>query len=210
MELPLPAEADPALRGTWRSAFPARPGDLLNLRDLEQGLEQMKRVPSQEVAIAITPGAQPGESEVVLTLKRGHPLRLTGSGDAAGLQATGRYQGGLYAAWDNPLGCSDLFNASLSHDLTEYQRRSGTRGLGLGYSVPWGYWTFSTSWNQQASVQRLTGLSQELAASGISRNTDLRISYLFYRNQEAALTKRWVGATGPAVLQVVDSMPKPE
>ena len=41
---------------SWRSAFPARPGDLLNLRDLEQGLEQMKRVPIQEVEMEIVPG----------------------------------------------------------------------------------------------------------------------------------------------------------
>ncbi|CAE6865428.1 hypothetical protein R75461_08243 [Paraburkholderia nemoris] len=29
--------ADPATRGTWRTAFPTRAGDLLQLRDLEQG-----------------------------------------------------------------------------------------------------------------------------------------------------------------------------
>lgn len=37
--------------GTWRNAFPAGPGKLLNIRDLEQGLEQMKRVPNQDVTM---------------------------------------------------------------------------------------------------------------------------------------------------------------
>ena len=44
----------------WPSAFPAQPGDLLNLRDLEQGLEQMKRVPSTDVEMEIVPGASAG------------------------------------------------------------------------------------------------------------------------------------------------------
>ncbi|MDR1076905.1 MAG: hypothetical protein LBL59_11690 [Xanthomonadaceae bacterium] len=36
---------------TWRSAFPVRSGDLLDLHVLEQGLEQLKRVPSQDAAM---------------------------------------------------------------------------------------------------------------------------------------------------------------
>ncbi|WP_421028719.1 MULTISPECIES: POTRA domain-containing protein [unclassified Paraburkholderia] len=31
--------AEPSTRGTWKTAFPVTGGDLLNLRDLEQGLE---------------------------------------------------------------------------------------------------------------------------------------------------------------------------
>nr|WP_323744887.1 POTRA domain-containing protein [Noviherbaspirillum soli] len=55
--------ADTVRQFQWRSAFPAAPGDLLNLRDVEQGLEQMKRLPSQDVDIDIMPGEQAGESE---------------------------------------------------------------------------------------------------------------------------------------------------
>ncbi len=50
--------ADEKLRGTWQTAFPIRDGELLNLRDLEQGLEQMKRVSSQDVSMQIVPGVQ--------------------------------------------------------------------------------------------------------------------------------------------------------
>ncbi len=64
------ARAD--VRGTWKSAFPSRPGDLLNLRDLEQGLEQMKRVASQDVDMQIVPTDVPGVSDVVISVKR-HP-----------------------------------------------------------------------------------------------------------------------------------------
>ena len=46
---------DETLRGTWKTAFPTRDGEPLNLRDLEQGLEQMKRVSSQDVSMRIVP-----------------------------------------------------------------------------------------------------------------------------------------------------------
>ncbi|MFV8534997.1 POTRA domain-containing protein, partial [Ralstonia pseudosolanacearum] len=62
------AQAD--VRGTWKSAFPSRSGDLLNLRDLEQGLEQMKRVASQDVDMQLVPTDVPGVSDVVISVKR--------------------------------------------------------------------------------------------------------------------------------------------
>ncbi|WP_268907111.1 POTRA domain-containing protein, partial [Collimonas silvisoli] len=87
--------ADPSLYGTWRNAFPTGPGNLLNLRDLEQGLEQMKRIPSQDVSMEIVPGEMPGESDVVITVKRGKPWKLTGTLDDSGAKGTGKLQAGL-------------------------------------------------------------------------------------------------------------------
>ncbi|CAM3039826.1 Membrane protein [Burkholderia ubonensis] len=46
--------ADEKLRGTWKTAFPTGGGELLNLRDLEQGLEQMKCVTSKMVIVKIS------------------------------------------------------------------------------------------------------------------------------------------------------------
>ena len=39
----------------WQNAFPIREGNLLNLRMLEEGLENMKRVSSQDVSMKILP-----------------------------------------------------------------------------------------------------------------------------------------------------------
>lgn len=55
-------EQTPALK----MAFPGLVGDVLNLRDIEQGMEQLNRLPSQQVTIDIQPGEQPGFSKVVL------------------------------------------------------------------------------------------------------------------------------------------------
>ncbi|MDF2635849.1 MAG: Hemolysin activator HlyB domain protein, partial [Pelosinus sp.] len=55
---------NPDTRANWYTAFPTRPGNILNLRDLEQGLEQIKRVPSQDADMQISPGEKPGESDV--------------------------------------------------------------------------------------------------------------------------------------------------
>ncbi|MGN4062997.1 POTRA domain-containing protein, partial [Burkholderia gladioli] len=86
---------DERLRGTWKTAFPTGNGELLNLRELEQGLEQMKRVTSQDVSMQIVPADEPGESDVVLDVKRGKPWTVVASIDNSGTRATGRLQGNL-------------------------------------------------------------------------------------------------------------------
>ena len=51
---------------SWKSALPVHTGEILNLRDIEQGLEQFKRVPSQDVEIDIAPGRELGESDLII------------------------------------------------------------------------------------------------------------------------------------------------
>jgi hemolysin activation/secretion protein len=175
--------SDPSIRGTWKNAFPLSPGDLLNVRDLEQGLEQMKRLPGQDVDINIVPGALPGESDIVLSVKRGKPWRVTTNLDDSGMHSTGQWQGGLTMALDNPLGISDVFNAGWTHDVTRYRKGSGTRGANLYYSVPFGFWTFTSTWNEYDYEQRIAGISQDFVSSGDSQNVDFKVGYLFHRNQ---------------------------
>jgi len=61
-------------RATAWNAFPIRRGDLLNLRDIEQALENFKRVPTVEADIKILPAegddAVPGESDLVIAWKQ--------------------------------------------------------------------------------------------------------------------------------------------
>nr|WP_319585313.1 POTRA domain-containing protein [uncultured Desulfobulbus sp.] len=113
------AESD--TRATGWNAVPANPGDLLNLRDIEQALENFKRVPTVEADIQITPAegdeALPGESDLVIAWKQRFPLRLTLSADDSGTKATGKYQGSTTLSGDHLLALNDLLYVNLNHDL---------------------------------------------------------------------------------------------
>jgi hemolysin activation/secretion protein len=175
--------ADATTYGTWRNAFPAHAGDLLNLHDLEQGLEQMKRVPNQDVDMQIVPGCATGLSEVVITVKRNKPWTLTLSLDDSGLKSTGQLQAGINFALNNPLGLSDIFNFSYSHDANGHANQYGTRGSNAYYSVPWGNWTLTGTASQYHYHQEIAGLVQSFVSSGDSRTVDLKAEYLIQRDQ---------------------------
>ncbi len=49
---------------TLYSAFPAHSGDVLDLRSIEQGLENLQRLPTVQANMEIVPGDKPGESDI--------------------------------------------------------------------------------------------------------------------------------------------------
>jgi len=179
--------ADEKLRGTWKTAFPTRDGEVLNLRDLEQGLEQMKRVTSQDVSMQIVPGELPGESDVVLDVKRGKPWTVVASVDNSGTRATGKLQGNLSLGIDNPLGLNDVFNVGVSQDLEFGDKRLGSHGWNGFYSIPWGYWTATLSAYTNTYYQQIAGVNQTFIASGNSKTVDFKLVRVLSRSQNDVL-----------------------
>lgn len=175
--------ADPHVYGTWRNAFPTRAGELLNLRDLETGLEQMKRVTNQDVNMQIVPGDVTGESDVVITVARTKPWSLSVSLDDSGLRTTGQLQASTRLVIDNPLGLSDIFNVGYSHDINGHPDKYGTRGAIAYYSIPYGNWIFTASASQYHYHQQIAGAFADFVSSGLSKTIDLKAEYLFERNQ---------------------------
>ncbi|PRF32076.1 ShlB/FhaC/HecB family hemolysin secretion/activation protein [Burkholderia multivorans] len=179
--------ADEKLRGTWKTAFPTGDGELLNLRDLEQGLEQMKRVTSQDVSMQIVPADVPGESDVVLDVKRGKPWTIVASIDNSGTRATGKLQGNLSLGIDNPLGLNDVFNIGVSQDLEFGDKRLGSHGWNGFYSIPWGYWTATLSAYTNTYYQQIAGVNQTFVASGNSKTLDFKLARVLARSQNDVL-----------------------
>ena len=188
--------ADDTAVGAWQTALPARPGDLLNLRDIEQGLEQFKRVPSQDVNIDIAPGEQPGESDLVITAKRTRPWHVVVSLDDSGSRATGRLQGGLNLGLDNPLHLNDVLSLGYNHDVY-HSEGHGTRGNSANYSVPLGNWLFTVALYDYKYHQTVEGSQTTFISSGKSRTTDITVQRVLHRTHqgktalELRIGKRW-------------------
>lgn len=176
------ADGDPLRANAW-NALPAAPGDLLNLRDIEQALENWKRVPTVEADIRIEPGDAPGESDVVVTWKQAFPLRFTLSANDGGSRTTGKYLGNATLSGDNLLALNDLFYYNVSQDMGGGQSGSrGTRGDTLHYSLPFGYWQLAYTRSSNRYHQSVAGASQDYDYRGTSETQDVRLSRLVYRD----------------------------
>jgi len=176
--------ADASPRGTAWNALPINEGDILNLRDIEQGLENFKRVPTAQADIEVTPteaAEQPGDSDLVIRYQQSFPFRLTMSLDDGGSKATGKYQAGATLSYDNWWTLNDLFYASWNRSLGHYGDH-GVNSYTVHYSAPAGYWMLGGTLSGSRYHQQVAGANSAIIYSGQSENAELKLSRLIYRD----------------------------
>ena len=174
------------------NALPVKSGDILNIRDIEQGLENFKRVPTVEADFKIKPSEQrhePGYSDLELAWQQSKPYRIHLGVDDAGSDSTGKYQGTATLSLDHLLTANDLFYASYNHDLGGGDSgKRGTEGYYLSYSIPFQYWLLNTSYSQSDYNQTVAGAQQSYLYSGESKLISADVSRVLYRAAQRKTT----------------------
>ncbi|MFK3703479.1 ShlB/FhaC/HecB family hemolysin secretion/activation protein [Klebsiella sp. NPDC088457] len=139
-----------------RMAFPQAEGQILNLRDLEQGLDQLNRLHSRALTIDILPGSREGFSRVALIATDHHlPVSLSLGADNSGQKSTGSRQMNAQLTVDNPLSLADQWMLSAGRD-SEFHHDRRSRNLQAGVTVPYGYWLFSAQYGWSDFYQTLS------------------------------------------------------
>lgn len=170
-----------------RGAFPNMLGKPLNLRDLEQGLDQLNRLRAFDLTADIAPGALQGGSRIII---RPRSLRKTwglGVGlDNLGSASTGRDRGNLSLSLDSPLELNDYLNLSLSDTLNSDARFSRSRSL--YYGVPYGYWNLAL-YASRAEYWAPVHLRQlTVNSEGRTDQLSLRLDRVLWRGQHHQLS----------------------
>lgn len=171
-------------------------GDILNVRDIEQSLENLKRVPTVEANIEILPSesdkAEVGDSDLKISYNQAFPFRLNLGLDDAGATSTGKWQANSTLSIDNIFSANDLFYSSFTHSIKQKGDNKGRRAsknLTLYYSVPFGYWNLALSHNQSRYHQEVFGaFDNSYIYSGESKTDKLTLSYLLYRDAKRKTT----------------------
>ncbi|MFP1732878.1 ShlB/FhaC/HecB family hemolysin secretion/activation protein [Lonsdalea quercina] len=174
-------------RGRLWNAIPASRGDILNLRDVEQGLENLKRVSSATADIEIVPGEQEGASDLRVNWQEKRPVRLSLGLDDSGSESTGRYLGTATLAIDAPFAQNDLFYANIGRDMFA-QGPYGNRSNTQNYFFPVGYWAFSANYSDYTYHQNIPNANEVLSYNGKSDNVVVTVSRLLFRNQSHKTT----------------------
>lgn len=174
--------SDPKLSGTWRNAFPCHIGDVLNIHDLEQGLEQMRRVPGQEVTLDIKAGSKEGYSIVVLDVKRGKSWSMGLSLDDSGMEDTGRLQSTGSFSLNNPTGLNDVFSFSYTKDIEREDALHGTKNTSFYYALPIGNYTFTADRTYNEYHQIVPAVIP-FSSRGKTTNWNFGLQKVFYRDK---------------------------
>ncbi|KAB2967968.1 ShlB/FhaC/HecB family hemolysin secretion/activation protein [Zoogloea sp.] len=158
-----------------RLALPMAVGDILQLRDIEQGLDQLNRGRGRQAQVRIVPGETPGGSLLDIldppVASAWHPWLGM---DNQGSRSTGsrRLRLGLEAA--DLAGLSETLNLGYTGSLE-------TNALNAGLSLPLGYNTFSllATWSEYQSL-----IGNVALLYGTSTNYAAVWNRLLYRDQD--------------------------
>ena len=183
--------ADGSLRraSSWNTV-PASEGDMLNLRDVEQSLENFKRVPTADADIQIVPADEPGFSHLLINHSQPKFLRLNLTLDDSGTPSIGKQQASATLSYDNPLTLSDLFYFTVNQDtgVGKEPGSRGTHGKTWHYSIPFGYQLLTVNHSQSSYYQTVAGLNQDYVYAGTSESSDIKVSRVVQRDAAGKTT----------------------
>jgi len=161
--------------------FPGQLGVPVNLREIEQLLEQLNRLPSNQAQMELVPGTQVGGSSVLVNNAPKKPWRVNLSRNNEGQKSTGEQQWGAGFEWDSPLGLADQLVLRGAHDaISDHQKIS--KNAMLNYSLPWGWWIFSYAYSESEYRSLAQGNGFDFKQTGDSENHQLRAERVVYRD----------------------------
>lgn len=169
-----------------RWAFPDNKQGLLNLRDLEQGLEQLNRLQQNRSETDIQPGGALGTSRVVIHNQLAKSLHYGAGLNNSGSDATGKNLATAYVSWDNATNSNDNLYLNFS-DAISGEDPAKSRSYALAYSVPYGRALLSYSGSYFEYQQLVEGSAISFLTSGTSANHAINLDYMAYRGQRDKL-----------------------
>ncbi|KJV46754.1 peptide transporter [Pantoea sp. BL1] len=162
-------------------AFPGLEGKILNLRDIEQGMEQINRVRSTPVQIEIQPSPKAGYSVVNLTAKPEFPLSASLGFDNSGQKSTGVGQLNASLTGNNLLGLADrwFISGARSSAFSEWR---DAQSLQAGVSVPYGYGLLDYSYTWSSYHSSFINNDFTWLSNGDNVAHRLNASWVLFRN----------------------------
>ncbi len=168
--------------GWWRTALPTWPGGDLNQRDLDQALENIRRLGSQaDATIDVAPGPELGDSDILIKPGTGKRWHAYVGGDNAGMEATGKNQVNAGLTLDSPLFLYDQLSVSWNSNASLRRDDALSRAASINYSIPFGYWTLFAGASKSRYRQTVAGFEEPIVYGGTTRQVDLGVSVVPYR-----------------------------
>jgi hemolysin activation/secretion protein len=165
------------------NVFPSA-GALFNLREFEQGIDQLNRLESNRAQLDILPGSEPGASDVLIRNAPSRRYHAVLGADNQGSDSTGRNQLSLSLSADRLLGLNELLLLTHRRSQPGDAERRASESSSLNLIVPFGYATVSLSALRSEFVSTVqTPSGAALQFRGESQAGNIRLEQVLHRDR---------------------------
>lgn len=165
------------------AAFPTGRGDLLNLRDLEQGLDNMNGPRSTRAKFQLVPGEKAGGSFIQVIAEDGRRMRASLETRNNGFETTGEVKTTATASFDNLVWLNDQTSLTLTTTPFDPRGKRFSDAVAFNTSVPWGKWSFGLDAGYSRYFFILDGVNQTYPVEGHTSHVALSAERLLMRDQ---------------------------
>ncbi len=174
------------------TAFPGMKGKPVNMRDVEQGLDQINRLSSNNAKTSMLPGKEPGNSVLNLENKPELPWHFSISNNNLGQQSTGYSKTSMSFRMDNLVNLNDLISLTYDHSGPDYPWPNDGVGqsnsISGSISVPYGYWTFTLNGSFYKYTSSVPGNFGDIDTSGKSGQLGFSVDRVIWRDKDSITT----------------------
>ncbi len=162
-------------------------GKVLNIRDIEIGVEMLNRLKSNNVSINLEPGSSRGFTKIIVMNRPGKPYSFSISFNNFGYKETGQYRISSIIRLENPLRISDIFTLSINTtNRQDPNKRSVTNSL--YYSFPINRFLFSLSFSNMTYAQSLRGVIANYSMLTTNNSTSLETEYRIFHSSRLKIS----------------------
>lgn len=169
------------------NAFWGKEGGFLNIRELENAVETINRLPSNHASMDLLPSPQVGYSDIYIKNTTTNRINGTIGINNFGTKQTGDKQGSLTLNIDNPLGINDQFSLNLNSTNQHFQNENSL-GDGYQYSFPFGRLLTTLSYRKSSYKQFIYGGINQYTSEGNTQTHTLSLNYKLFHNVSHRVT----------------------
>lgn len=167
-----------------KTGLPFKTSDIINLKKLDQGLENLKRV--YAVDMQLTPAVSKNEeltsyTDLILKLQPLQKVNFNLNVDNSGNQETGTYMGNVGIGVNNPFHLNDILSLNVSHSLDDFHENLN-RSYFISYQLPVGYYDLGVSYNDYQYRQGTVTPKYPVIYHGNSQQANLNLSRVISRS----------------------------
>ncbi|MDR0676404.1 MAG: hypothetical protein LBF97_05135 [Elusimicrobiota bacterium] len=162
------------------TAFPFTKNRILNIRRIEQGMEQMNRLASNNVTMYIKTGETDSGTIIEIQNYKSKKNSLNIGVDNSGTKgAEYRYSFGLEN--DNILRLNDSFYLNYSAGIED--KEIYNRNLYMSLGIPFGYWRVNSSFSKSNYMNTIEGFAGKIESKGGTDDLRIGVERILMRGQ---------------------------
>ena len=174
--------------------FSDKPESYLNIRNLEQGTDQINRLEGYQSKADIKPTSKIGYSDIIIKSAYKKNIYFRSGFDNSGSESTGEIVANIGTSINNLVGINDQLMIDLRSNSNPDEGKKLNRTISLSYDVPYIDWNFGTRLNETKNVSLINNNilinNQSIATQlrNINSNIEIYAKKNIYRDESKKIS----------------------